>query len=392
MNNCMIYDVKPVGDANSIIITSFFSDNDKLKTNSLAIDFGKPAGTKENALKVLNEVGKDVKTVNEFLLSHYHADHYNGLFSFKPKTMNISKLYYPRIPTILYYPRIPTIVTSLVGQNGNGANGNATNFLVKTLYFISLLSYATINPKGIGIGTGVGIVSLMKILNKKQFQSIPICEGDVVFDKLIDVIWPPKSLTQISNPLILDTLFNKLKKGLDDIHKKINANASLKEIWEKVNGLTVNEDDNSISSDEINKICDELTDEVINQNMKDVDGIIKASKSITNRFSVCLYKENDFLFLGDLEVEEVELCLRRLCTNKINGKMQKKKVKFFITPHHGTIAHYFPLIGDYVEADYIISSNGKNRYLKYATAYDSMLGPYVHLTYKNGEFIGITKC
>lgn len=130
------------------------------------------------------------------------------------------------------------------------------------------------------IGTGVGIVSLMKNLNKKHFQPIPICEGDIVFDNLIDVIWSPMSLTQNSNPSIVDTLFNKLINGLNDIHDKIKANASLIEIWEKVNGLTVNEKDNYINSDEINKICDELTDEFINQNKKDIEGIIKASKSM----------------------------------------------------------------------------------------------------------------
>ena len=132
------------------------------------------------------------------------------------------------------------------------------------------------------------------------------------------------------------------------------------------------------------KICDELTDEVINQNKKDIEGIIKASKSITNRLSACLYKKDDFLFLGDLEVEEVELCLKKL-KKKIGGKI---KVKYFITPHHGTIPHYFPLIECFIEAEYVISSNGKQRFSDYAGNYDC-LGTYSHCTYKNGEFIGI---
>ena len=189
----MIYDVKPVGDANCIVIHSM-QHNDN---NSLMIDFGSPTGTKfTSTSKARKNLKKDLENeainVNEFLLSHYHKDHYQGLFSLLPngKVMNIS---------ILYYPRIPNIST-----NVNGTSGSATNLLVKTLYFISLLSYASIT----NIGTGVGIVSLMKNLNKKHFQPIPICEGDIVFDNLIDVIWPPMSLTQNSNPSIIDTLFH----------------------------------------------------------------------------------------------------------------------------------------------------------------------------------------
>ena len=93
------------------------------------------------------------------------------------------------------------------------------------------------------------------------------------------------------------------------------------------------------------------------------------------------YKENDFLFLGDLEKEEVEECLKQLQA-KLNTKIIN--IKYFITPHHGTIAHYSEAV-KIIRADYVISSNGKRRCNDYQSEYDK-LATYHHCTHENGNF------
>ena len=105
-------------------------------------------------------------------------------------------------------------------------------------------------------------------------------------------------------------------------------------------------------------------------------------KELTNRFSVCLFKKDEFLFLGDLEKEEIERCLKEL-QEKLNG--DKIKVKYFITPHHGTQNHYWAEIGNYVEPEFVISSNGRRHIKKYAQEYND-LGVQSHCTAIKGTF------
>ena len=103
---------------------------------------------------------------------------------------------------------------------------------------------------------------------------------------------------------------------------------------------------------------------------------------VTNRFSVCLFKKDEFLFLGDLENEEIQHCLERLKLDL--GEVIQ--VDYLITPHHGTQSHYWENIGNYVEPKYVISSNGKQRYRKYDERYDKLAIKKAYCTYKQHTF------
>ncbi|MCR4559567.1 MAG: hypothetical protein K5685_05770, partial [Bacteroidales bacterium] len=99
-----------------------------------------------------------------------------------------------------------------------------------------------------------------------------------------------------------------------------------------------------------------------------VKSLNKVVRKVTNRFSVCLFKKGEFLFLGDLEKAELKNCLERL-SKKNDGKL---KIKYLITPHHGTKNHYWSQINNYIEAEYVISSNGENGFEKYAKEYNKL--------------------
>lgn len=89
--------------------------------------------------------------------------------------------------------------------------------------------------------------------------------------------------------------------------------------------------------------------------------------------------------MGDLEKVEVSSCLRNLRKTLTCDKIA---VKYFITPHHGTKKHYCDDIANYIDAKYVISSNGQKRIRDYEKKYNE-LGKYTHCTYLNGDFYGI---
>ena len=91
------------------------------------------------------------------------------------------------------------------------------------------------------------------------------------------------------------------------------------------------------------------------------------------------------MFLGDLEKEEVEVCVKRLYKRNNNNIVY---VKYLITPHHGTVNHFYPNIGDYVRACWVVSSNGEKRFKDYENGYDGIAKNH-HCTHTNDDFIKI---
>lgn len=371
------YLVNAVGDANCIQINRIKDKNldveekyhycpyytnwlhPKSQFKSLLVDFGY-----SNKALYKADIECMAQHADEFLLSHYHYDHYRGLEDIDNNSLCIEKLYYPYISNILDEDGSDT---------GEQWSRNDLQAKIIRLYQFS----NAINAKFYGMG-----YSLTNLLKQKNifedFDSLPIYSGMSIFDCNYEVIWP------LQNLKVTDTIVSKLSNGIKKIENILKQNQYLFKLWETFNRKCEIDNKTQISQNldgsfYLIAMSDIDNDEYENMAIT-IQKLIK--KELTNRFSVCLFKKDEFLFLGDLEKEEIERCLKEL-QEKLNG--DKIKVKYFITPHHGTQNHYWAEIGNYVEPEFVISSNGRRHIKKYAQEYND-LGVQSHCTAIKGTF------
>ncbi|MBR4325523.1 MAG: hypothetical protein IKP73_08365 [Bacteroidales bacterium] len=342
------YTVNSVGDANCIYI-------DKTKVSPCHNGFSRLANqyydSKRSYLIDFGYSSKAYFTDNvkqlacnadEFLLSHYHLDHYKGLEHISDNSLLIEKLYYPYIPEIKDDPEIHDKIRNVV------------HFMV------------AIDTKLNAGSMGLGLISLLMRKNLfADFDYTPVFKGMSVFDGEYEVIWPPKELDYN------DKTTKSLKTGIDRIEAALNKESEIKKMW-----VSFNREINSNSGKKQLQLFEDDFERkyyaiIKNYNIdltkykKVINTLRETVRDVTNRFSVCLFKKGEFLFLGDLEKPELKACITDLAV-KHYGKL---KVKYLITPHHGTTNHYWSDIANYVEAEYVISSNGERGFEKYAEQY-----------------------
>ncbi len=250
---------------------------------------------------------------NSFLLSHFHADHYNGLFDERLYVLwQIEKFYFPVMPQ---FDNSIAFFCSLLSMNYY----MNSNYLIHSSVFKYIQQ---INSKVIG------------------FQAVSqgdmiICEG-----KDFEILWPPK---------IMDTNKSKsiIKKAIIDFEKAKKENSDLNELFnlitqrkENLNIFDYNFDTSKEGYERkgINPIVN-LTIQTAN----------KSLKNAANRLSVA-FRSNDILFLGDLENEEIEIIMEIL---KNKGQTN---YKYLIAAHHGT---HFDDSLKILNCEYCLVSNGK---------------------------------
>lgn len=296
----------------------------------------------------------EIRYATDFLLSHYHQDHYNGLFNIEDDSLRIKNL---------YYPYIPQINDKVYGKK----------YLSNILCFCDCLKHKSLS----GMGLAVKELFEHKNIGNKIHNLFAVSEGDIIFDGF-KVVWPPKMLDVNQDIALRNNIFK--------IEYEINksSNTRIKDLWNLFNRM---------ERPIYNLTCDSKSEEFVDSYLckynispseynETVKRISKILSKITNRFSVCLYREGDFLFLGDLEKIEVKLCLEQIVRDN-NG--EKIKVKNLITPHHGSKRHYLKTIGDYISSDYVISSNGSEMYKEYKKEYCE-ISKYAHCTYIDHDY------
>lgn len=240
----------------------------------------------------------------DFFLSHFHFDHYNGLFRWNSKyhdKLNIERVYFPRIPDL-----------------------PEKNVLLKTIF--------AMNQWILGGETGSMEADFLKIL--RRINSIRpkhrlLSEGDVVQvgSSVLEILWPPKSISDNAE------LRGAVRKAIEEFEDALQVDEKLKRIYEKI------------------KIESYLSEELIGDNDRNNDDtylldiqkreaipepIEKANRSlrkVANRLSLAFHQDNRLLFMGDLEKEEISCVVKSL--------EAKRRTHFFIsiTPHHGTHWH-----------------------------------------------------
>ena len=321
--------INDVGDGNHIQFISRYH-------NMFTIDYG---SQQRNQYFAHNGLFIPWYDTNSLLISHYHTDHYNGLFLLPDNSINLTKVYYPNIPD---FPQ--------------------KKVLSKMILF---LEYLTL---GSDSGSPANdLLNLIGIKNKNDLFYRSLKQGDIInFNhKKMNVIWPPQTIT---NKQVLKTL----SKSIEKINDVISSNDELQILWD-------NFDRNSNTESEIYvKKVKEYSKKAINIDKSVLSSFAKSIHDITNRFSVCLFEKENFLFLGDLESNEIRECILYLKKNyKIN------QIKYLITAHHGT--HWNQILLD-IHAKKVITSNGEKMVVHFDDQY-KLIGDKSYSTFQNGSLI-----
>jgi len=249
---------------------------------------------------------------NTFILSHFHADHYNGLFHAQcsRRRFFIRQVLYPRIPD---FAERETFLRYMMAMNhwlmGDDSGSMAYDFL-------NLISSINCEPF--------------------KYRSLFMGENVSIGEAQYEVLWPPERIDESSSTLKV------IKKAIKDFNVAVEENESLRRILENISErgevsryLETEEREVEVpSGGKSNESSDSLTCPSVRNPLP--RSVCKANASLrkaANHLSLALHEDNKFLFMGDLEEQEI---------SKVVSTLVKKKRRYFfvtITPHHGTHWH-----------------------------------------------------
>jgi len=283
---------------------------------------------------------------NVFILSHFHADHYNGLFEGlkHPGTFSISDVYYPRIP----------------------------DFKDRNEYLLCLFA---INHRPFGSSSGsmeYDFLNTLSKLNKIPFSKHGISQGDIINlnGNHVFTLWPPKIFDQ-------DTILKSIKNAITDFYEAMAEDSILNDIYKKLQ-------DTNIVHPYINETTEFISNNIDNNkyfsyDKREIPYITqkanKSLKKVANRISLAFYIDTDLLFMGDLESTEIRYVIDILIENNRNMFYS------IITPHHGT--HWDKSLNNIYSVN-TISSIG-DKLFRFAKKEFINVSKYSFFTYLQGD-------
>lgn len=237
---------------------------------------------------------------DSFLLSHFHADHYNGIlncYHHHPCHWNLENFYHPAMPT---FAEAKQFFMRLLAINIRVSNNHP---LQNT------------------------ILDYVRRLNRKPLKFKAVSKGDIVVcgKRKYEILWPPKELTE-------EEALTDIRNAIRDFDEAKESDEQLREIYLRVNSRYAEiEDINQIETKSINDI-NGLTE--FSGELSEV--VQKANKSLrkaANRLSVAFRQDDNILFLGDLESNEINFVVADLVSNN------NVVYDILIAAHHGTNWH-----------------------------------------------------
>lgn len=311
---------------------------------SIQIDCGSQQSAKEAFIK-----GMRFTNPNFFVLSHFHSDHYNGLFEGvrAKERFSIQQVIMPIIP----------------------------RFRERKKFTRCLFA---VNARILGGGSGSMDYDFLSIINKlsKPTSYRRVKSGDeVVLDGVhIQILWPPKVLND-------DELLVSVQNAITDFNNALDQDDILKGIYNSLPEKGILE--SYLSDNEMAEMDAFRNDELqlFPTKRDDIpDATKKANASlrgVANRLSLAFRMDSNLLFLGDLESNEINAVVDNL------KEEQRLRFPIMITPHHGT--HWSKGM-EKLSIDVAVSSVGEKLFRNVKPNYKYVV--YRHLlTYVEGEVL-----
>lgn len=372
----------------------------------LTMDYGKCTS---NTHRLVNES-------NDFLLTHFHLDHYDGFrvgFNIYNRKYSFDNF---------YYQKLPRIDDSLIDCESNTVHNNDDNkgisLIEKKLAFLivfnnilsSYIESSNINRDILDVFNIFDYVENDNINSTCNYKFVPVGKGNNIElgEERFNVIWSPESLDNKEIKEINDTynelsnINNCISKEFDEFCESIVDYQNKKEADDKNNIESIKTNHSKIDllmsaksyfkeleSENLESQRKENLLQFLKNNTKVVEKIKKKTTSIANDLSVCI-ANSELLSLGDLN-KNINKCIngykKKIRTNFID-------VKYLITAHHGT---HWDKSCQNIKADYVISSNGRTRFEDFENKYlyslkDEFINSVdiktrLHNTFVDGDFM-----
>ena len=312
---------------------------------SIQIDCGSQQSPREAF-----EKGMSCTSPHFFILSHFHSDHYNGLFEGvrAKKRFSIQQVIMPIIPQ---FRERKEFIHCLFAVNARILGGNSGSMEYDFLSIINKLCYRPISYRRVKSGDEV-------VLNGVHIQ----------------ILWPPQTLND-------DEILVSVKKAITDFNDALSQDEILKKIYDSLGEegalesyLSENEivERDGLGNDELQPLLIEREDVP--------DATKKANESLrraANRLSLAFRIDSQLLFLGDLESKEINAVVNNLEVE------QRLRFPIMLTPHHGT--HWGKEMKK-LSIDVVASSVGKKLFKKVKPDY-KYIADYHLITYTEGEVV-----
>jgi len=288
----------------------------------------------------------------EFVLSHYHADHYRGLMA---AAQEADKKDFTWAPEFVYMPGLP-------------------KFKRNAEFYMALFSMSAI---AIGDDTGSIDFDFLKAVrslregvvesgHEGKFKYRPLFQGDIFFlgGQSCVTLWPPKSID--------DNAFSlSVEKALEKFHVALNSDELLREIYSHI-----------VKSEFVSRLTEGESGERYYRNFHDIPDIVcerlerpdrrllpvveeanKSLRTVANHLSAGFVTEGSMLFLGDIAERALPAVVDKLAS------LGELNFKCVIAPHHGT---YWDKSLFSIRADTVIVSTGKRLAANYRPQWGSV--------------------
>lgn len=312
---------------------------------SIQIDCGSQQSAREAFENGMSRTKPDF-----FILSHFHSDHYNGLFE-GIRTKERFPIEQAIMPVIPQFTEREKFVHCLFAMNARILGGSSGS-----------MDY--------------DFLSVMNQLSKHQISYRRVKKGDevVLGDTHIQILWPPQVLND-------DEILGSVKKALGKFDEAIKQDDILKKIYDSLDEKGVLKP--YLSENEAVKLGDSVSSDLQSSPMKrysipDVtEEANKALRSVANRLSLGFRVDSQLLFLGDLESNEINSVVDDLEAE------QRLRFPIMLTPHHGT--HWGNRMRN-LSIGVAVSSVGKKLFGKVKPDYKDIVDHHL-LTHVEGEVV-----
>jgi Metallo-beta-lactamase superfamily len=285
------------------------------------------------------------------ILSHFHTDHYNGLFGVRDYgRFAISDVFFPRLPE---FPERVEFARDLFAMAlrvfGNRSGSAEADFLNLVTQFSS---------------------------RRFTYRSLSAGQVFVVADCCFEVLWPPAQLTS-------DRVLASVRKAIEDFHAAVEHDEELRWIYNSISDRGVLE---PYLSDETPEQLErgESKEPRLGGNRRSTEAlqipavVEQANQSLraaANHLSLAFHEDNELLFLGDLDGNELK---------QVAGLLEQKRRRHFFTiiaPHHGT--HWHAAL-QWLKTEIVVCSIGSRLINKYRPEFKT-LANYCYATHLNGD-------